>query len=170
MTDAPILPIDHPLMSEPSDPVTDFDGFIAELADEMFEVMDMAGGQGLAAVQIGVPLRLIVVDMPDAMGEQHRMALANPRIIARSDTMETREEGCLSLPDHELEVPRYTHIEVAFTHLTGEDDTLIAHGPLAVALQHEIDHTDGILFFDRVARLRRSRAAGYFAKPIPPQE
>ncbi|WP_121629720.1 peptide deformylase [Tropicibacter alexandrii] len=158
MTDDPILPIDHPILSEPSDPVTDFDGFIAELADEMFDVMEAAAGQGLAAVQIGVPLRLIVIDLPDAMGDVHRLTLANPRVVTRSDTMRIGDEGSLSLPGQEIAVARYTRIEVVFDDMTGCEDRLIADGPLAIGLQQLIDQTDGIRVFDRVARNRRAVA------------
>ena len=153
-----ILPFDHPILSEASDPVCEFDGFLADLADEMFFVMEEAGGQGLAAVQIGVPLRLIVVDLPNALGEDIRLSMANPRMTARSDTMRLSEEGSLSLPGHEVILPRYTHIEVRFTDIGGAPESLVADGPLAMGLQQLIDQTDGIRVFDRAAKHRRLEA------------
>ncbi len=153
MTDSPILALDHPLLAAPSEPVEAFDGRLADLSDEMFEILDAVQGAALTAVQIGEPVRLVTIDMPDASGERHRLTLVNPRISAQSDTMRTGREGSLSLPGTIIDVPRYTRVEVTYQTLDGVKSTLTADGPLATGLQHAVDHTDGILFHQR-AELR----------------
>ncbi|MFD2031420.1 peptide deformylase [Ancylobacter dichloromethanicus] len=160
----PILPIDHPLLSRPSEPVGVIDEAIRSLAHQMFTIMDHAQGAGLAAVQIGVPLRLVVIDMPDGTGQRHRLAMVNPSIISVSDEMIVGEEGCLSMPGYAIPVPRHIEIEVRYLDLGSEYHLLRATGRLAVCVQHEVDHTDGILFYDRVSRLRRQRARDHFRK------
>lgn len=164
MPEDPILPIDDPLLSKPSAPVEVIDGAIRQLAAQMFAIMDREQGAGLAAVQIGRPLRLVVIDMPDDTGRRHRMAMVNPRIAHRSAEVAVGEEGCLSIPGYAIPVPRHQAVEVCFQDLDGATHSLRATGPLAVCVQHEVDHTEGVLFFDRVSRLRRQRARDYFRK------
>jgi peptide deformylase len=164
MPDDPILPIDDPLLSRPSQPVEVIDAGIRSLAQEMFTIMDRAQGAGLAAVQIGVPLRLVVIDMPDSNGRRHRLAMANPAIVSFSGETVVGEEGCLSMPGYAIPVPRHMEIEVGYLDLDGGHHLLRATGRLAVCVQHEVDHTNGVLFFDRVSRLRRQRARDHFRK------
>lgn len=158
MIDDTILPIDHPLLETCSAVVTEFDGSLAELADDLFDVMDEEGGAGLAAIQVGCPHKLLVIDQVDASGTRHRYAMANAEITVRSDTLSTEDEACLSMPGYLIPVPRHNTIEVDYQTLEGEYDTLIADGPLAVCLQHSIDLTNGILFVDRVSKQRRTHA------------
>lgn len=164
MPEDPILPIDDPLLSKPSEPVEVIDASIRSLAQEMFTIMDREQGAGLAAVQIGTPLRLVVIDMPDSMEQRHRVAMVNPTIVNVSGEIVVGEEGCLSMPGYGIPVPRHTEVEVRYLDLDGEHHLLRATGRLAVCVQHEVDHTDGILFFDRVSRLRRQRARDHFRK------
>lgn len=164
MPDEPILPIDHPLLSMPSLTIEEIGEDIGKLSEEMFVIMDREHGAGLAAVQIGKPLRLIVLDMPDADGRRHRFAMVNPEVAAVSDEMIVGEEGCLSMPGYGIPVPRHREVEVHYRGLDGQLCRLLATGPLAVCVQHEVDHTNGVLFLDRVSRLRRQRARDYFRK------
>jgi peptide deformylase len=164
MPDEPILPIDHPLLSRPSEPIEKVDYRVRELAEVMFAVMDSARGAGLAAVQIGQPIRLIVMDIVDAEGVGHRKAMVNPAIVVRSECSVVRQEGCLSMPGYDIPVPRHEWVVVEFQDIDGRYRSLTATGPLAVCVQHEVDHTNGVLFYDRVSRLRRQRAREHFCK------
>ncbi|OHV82941.1 peptide deformylase [Rhizobium sp. LCM 4573] len=164
MPDDPILPIDDPLLSQPSRPVEAIDADIKQLASMMFTVMDREQGAGLAAVQIGVPLRLVVIDMPDSSEKWHRFAMVNPEIVERSKELVVGQEGCLSMPGYGIPVPRHKEVAVSYMDLEGERHLLHATGPLAICVQHEVDHVDGVLFFDRVSSLRRQRARDYFRK------
>lgn len=155
MIDPTLLPLDHPLLETVSEMVTEFDGRVAELADTLFDVLDYEGGAGVAAVQIGLPERVIAVSAPDARGYETRLALVNARIVARSEDLTTEHESCLSMQGYLIPVPRHDRIEVVFDTLEGEPDSLIADGPLAVCLQQAIDMTDGLLFLDRMATARR---------------
>lgn len=164
MPEAPILPIDDPLLKTASMPITVIDDDVRALADRMFMVMDRADGAGLAAVQIGVPKRLVVMDVRDADGTHHRMALVNPEILEASDETEANIEGCLSMPGYDIPVHRSARVRARYLDFDGNEHVVDATGALAVCFQHEIDHTNGVLFTDRVSRLRRERAKAYFAK------
>jgi len=164
MPEEPILPIDDPRLKEPSAPVEAFDDTLRALADRMFDIMDRAVGAGLAAIQIGVPLRLIVIDVNDDAGVRRRLALANPEIVYASRETRVGEEGCLSMPDYGIPVERSTRVRVRYSDLFGRERVIDGDGSLAVCLQHEVDHTNGIIFTDRVSALRRGRAEARFAK------
>lgn len=164
MPEESILPIDHPLLSRPSEVIEQVDEDVRELAAEMFRVMNRAHGAGLAAVQVGRLVRLVVVDGPDAEGTWHRLPLVNPRIVAASARIVVGEEGCLPLLDYLMPVPRHDRVEVASQDLDGREAQLVASGSLAVCVQHEVDHTDGVLFWGRVSRLRRQRAKQHVRK------
>ncbi len=164
MPDDPILPIDDPLLSQPSRLVEVIDADIRRIAEEMFAVMDREQGAGLAAVQIGKPLRLVVIDMPDSSEKRHRLAMVNPQIVTRSEETALGEEGCLSMPGYGIPILRHKEVAVRYLDLEGTSHVLHATGPLAVCVQHEVDHVEGVLFFDRVSRLRRQRARDHFRK------
>lgn len=164
MPEAPILPIDDPLLKTVSMPITAIDDDVRALADRMFAIMDRANGAGLAAVQIGAPKRLVVMDVRDGEGVHHRMALVNPEILEASDETEANVEGCLSMPGYDIPVSRSARVRARYLDLDGNEHVVNATGGLAVCFQHEIDHTNGVLFTDRVSRLRRERARTYFAK------
>ncbi|MEL6362325.1 MAG: peptide deformylase [Pseudomonadota bacterium] len=164
MPEEPILPIDHPLLAQPSTDVTVFDDDLRRTAEEMFSVMDRESGAGLASVQIGRPLRLVVMDVPDASGSRHRLAMANPRITKTSEETTSELEGCLSMPGYDIPVARHACVTAAFEDLDGHSQTVTASGVFAICIQHEVDHTNGVLFYDRVSRLRRQRAKSYFKK------
>ncbi len=164
MPDEPILPIDHYFLSRPSNAVEVIDDAVRALTEQMFEIMARDNGAGLAAVQIGQPRRVVTIDTEDASGKRHRLAMINPEISTRSDELVRGEEGCLSMPGYGIVVPRHKRVTVRFIDLDGKTRERDADGPLSVCVQHEVDHTNGILFYDRVSRLRRDRARSYFAK------
>ena len=138
-------------------PVTNFDGRLHQLIDDMRETLEQADGVGLAAPQVGVLKRVIVIDTHDEEeGEAPRpLFLVNPEIVARSEEKICHEEGCLSVPDQHAEVMRFAEVRVRYLDYHGEAREVAADGLLAIALQHEIDHLDGILYIDRISRLKR---------------
>ncbi|MBU6355446.1 MAG: peptide deformylase [Rhodospirillales bacterium] len=138
---------------------------VAELVPRMFAAMYRAPGIGLAAPQIGVSLRLVVMDLaPD--DQKQPMVMINPEITARSEELVSREEGCLSLPGQYAEVIRPGQISVAFEDEDGKQRTIDADGLLAACIQHEIDHLDGVLFVDHLSALKRNMILRKLAKDL----
>ena len=150
-----ILQAPHPVLKTKAKPVTRVDEALRRLAADMFETMYKAPGIGLAAPQVGVSERLIVLDVAD--GEERRpMMLVNPEIVWRSGERTTAEEGCLSLPGQFADVTRPAQVKVSYLSDNGEECQLEADGLLARCVQHEIDHLDGILFVDHLTALKRN--------------
>lgn len=138
------------------------DDEILDLIEDMFETMYKANGVGLAAVQIGILKRLIVISVPDFDNEEEekpdfKLALINPEIIWYSEDKEILEEGCLSFPEIRDDVARYKNIKVKYVDTNGEEQILEANGYIAKVLQHEIDHTNGITFIDRLESYQKRR-------------
>lgn len=161
-----ILPIDDPRLRQPSVPVTAMDDETRALAAHMFRVMDAARGAGLAAVQIGILKCLIVMDVEDASGLRHRVALANPEIVEASSAQVSGGEGCLSMPGVVQQVARAETVVARYIDLDGRAASVRADGMFAVCLQHEIDHTNGIVFTDRMSRLRRDQARRQYSRNL----
>jgi peptide deformylase len=152
----PIIIAPDRRLKETSVAVERVDDAIRALIDDMIETMYAAPGIGLAAVQVGVAKRIVVVD-PTREGEDSRLTrLVNPAIVRVSDELVVYEEGCLSFPDHFAEVARPAEVEVRYLDYDGELRTLEAEGVLATCVQHEIDHLDGKLFVDRLSVVKRS--------------
>ena len=146
-----------PRLKAMADPVSDFSDALSALADDMLETMYAAPGIGLAAPQVGVMKRLLVMDcVKDEDAEPEPMVLVNPRVIWTSDDRNTYEEGCLSIPDQYAEVERPAEVEVAWQDLSGADQSRKFDGLWATCVQHEIDHLDGKLFIDYLSSMRRS--------------
>lgn len=134
------------------------------LVEDMFETMYAAPGVGLAAVQVGVPRRLIVLDAAEE-GEEHRpLVMINPEILALGEEKRVYEEGCLSIPDVRVEIERPASVHVRFLDAEGRQQELKAEGLLATAIQHEIDHLDGRLIIDFLSRLKRDMIVRKFRK------
>ncbi len=157
MARLPIIVAPDPRLKQRSRPVAEVDDAVRRLADSLLETMYDAQGIGLAAPQVGILQRIIVVDLAGEDEAPAPLRLINPRIIAAADHVSVREEGCLSLPGHYAEVERPARARIACLDETGTPRVIAAEGMLATCIQHEIDHLDGILFVDRVSRLRRSR-------------
>ena len=152
-----ILVAPDPILKKPAAPLERVDAAARRLMDDMLETMHGANGIGLAAPQVGVLKRIIVVDVT-APREQppHPYRMANPEIVWRSDTVVAGEEGCLSLPDQFADVVRAERIRVRFLDHENEIRELEADGLLARCIQHEIDHLQGTLFVDHLSALKRN--------------
>ena len=147
-----------------SEPVKRVDGSVRALADDMFETMYAAPGIGLAAIQIGIPTRLVVMDLSKKDEAQAPQVFINPEITWRSEETATHEEGCLSIPDYYEEVERPQRIKVNYLDLDGKRHEIEVDGLFATCLQHEIDHTNGVLFIDYISKLKRDRIIKKFTK------
>jgi peptide deformylase len=147
-----------------SEPVKRVDAGIRALADDMFETMYDAPGIGLAAIQIGVAKRVVVMDLSKKDEARAPQVFINPDITWRSDETSTHEEGCLSIPDYYEEVERPQRVKVKYLDLDGEAHEIEADGLFATCLQHEVDHTNGVLFIDHISRLKRDRVIKKFTK------
>ena len=139
----------------PSESVVRVDGAVRQLLSDMLETMYAHEGIGLAAVQVGVHTRCIVVDVAQREGRREPMKLINPEIVEKSEAPSVFLEGCLSFPDQYSEVERPERVTVRYLDEQGAEKTLEAEGILATCLQHEIDHTNGIVFVDHISKLKR---------------
>jgi len=142
----PIVTIENPVLHQKAKRVKTIDGSIQKLVDDMIDTMRHVGGVGLAAPQVGVPLRVTVIRLP---GEEEVITLINPEIVKSSEEIEVTE-GCLSLPGYGGEIKRYSAVTVKALDRQGRAIRLKGEGLLAQALQHEIDHINGIVFVDRL--------------------
>ncbi|MGP1254199.1 MAG: peptide deformylase [Kiloniellales bacterium] len=156
MAKLPILTAPDPRLKQKATPVERVDDEVRRLMDDMLETMYAAPGIGLAAPQVGVLKRLIVVDVARDGEPPAPYQLANPELLWVSDEDAGYEEGCLSLPDHYGEVVRPATIRVRYLDRQNEIRELEANGILATCIQHEIDHLDGILFVDHMSALKRN--------------
>jgi peptide deformylase len=150
-----ILKYPHPVLAKKAEPVAEITDAIRELAAGMAEAMYANQGIGLAAPQVGASLRLIVIDLSGPDKREALMTLVNPVITAASGEQED-EEGCLSVRSYRTKVRRAANVTVTALDLAGQPLTIEADELLAVCLQHEIDHLDGVLFIDRISRLKRA--------------
>jgi peptide deformylase len=149
------------LVSKPVEKVT---VEVRKLADDMFETMYDAPGIGLAAIQIGVPQRLITMDLAKKEGPPSPRVFINPEILWSSEEKSSYEEGCLSIPEYYEEVERPAKVRVRFTDLDGKVHEEEAEGLFATCIQHEIDHLNGVLFVDYLSKLKRDRVLKKFTK------
>ena len=147
-----ILTYPDPVLKQPSQEVVSFDQKLGSLLDSMAETMYHAQGVGLAAPQVGELVRVTVIDVSDTRSELRDFV--NPRIISAQGSTSS-EEGCLSIPEYRDVIKRSTEVVVQACDRNGKPFELRAEGLLAICLQHEIDHLDGILFVDRLSRLKR---------------
>jgi len=152
-----IVKYPEPVLSQPGEPVTDFDAKLAKLAEDMFETMYAAQGIGLAAPQVAVSKRLTVIDLSQGKEPDKKIVLVNPEIIVR-EGRQYEEEGCLSIPEIREKVVRAAKVRVRAQDLKGKWFELDGDELLARAFQHEIDHLDGVLFIFRMSALKRDLA------------
>ena len=150
----PIVKYPDPVLARKADPVTEFNADLQKLVDDMFESMYAADGIGLAAPQIGVSKRLFIVDTSLGKDPAQKLALINPEIVS-TEGKQVEEEGCLSLPDIRDRVSRAFHVTMRAQNPKGEWFETDGDELLARAFLHENDHLDGVLFIDRVSRLKR---------------
>ena len=164
----PLLPIvtlpDEKTLREVSKPVALVDSHVRKLWDDMLETMYRAPGIGLAAIQVGVPQRLLVIDVSKDGEEKQPLFVANPEITWESEAKSEYEEGCLSIPEYYEMVTRPSEIKIRYLDRQGEPREMHATGLMATCLQHEIDHLNGVLFIDHISRLKRDRVIKKFQK------
>ena len=159
-----IIKLPDPRLRLVSKPVTDIDGEIRTLVAEMFETMYAAPGIGLAAIQVGVPQRVVTLDLAKKDDPKNPRVVINPEVVWSSEERGTYEEGCLSIPEIYEEVERPARVKVRFTDLDGAVHEIEANGLMATCLQHEIDHLNGVLFIDHLSKLKRDRIVKKFTK------
>ena len=152
----PILTAPDPALKKISQPVKQVDASIRKLMDDMLETMYHAPGIGLAAPQVGVLKRVIVLDLAREGEEPQPLRLANPEVVWVSDDDATYNEGCLSVPEHYADVVRPAACRVKYLDQDNKQQEIAAEGLLATCIQHEIDHLDGVLFIDHLTSLKRN--------------
>ena len=150
-----ILTEPNKLLRQISQPVERVGDAERELMNDMLETMYAANGIGLAAVQIGVPKRIIVMDLSKEENKKHPMYFVNPLIIKKNEEKTIYEEGCLSVPNQFAEIQRPSKCEVEYLDFNGDIQNLEAEGLLATCIQHEMDHLEGILFIDYLSKLKK---------------
>ncbi|AWM23351.1 peptide deformylase [Sinorhizobium fredii USDA 205] len=164
MTIKPLIILPDPILRQVSTPVETIDADIRRLADDMLETMYDAPGIGLAAIQIGVSKRLLVLDVSKEGEEKKPLVFINPKIVKSTEERSVYEEGCLSIPDYYAEVERPAGITVEYRDRDGKEQSVEADGLLATCLQHEIDHLNGVLFIDYISKLKRDMVIRKFTK------
>ena len=151
-----ILTEPNELLRQKSLPVDKVDAELQNLMNDMLDTMYAAPGIGLAAIQVGVPKRVIVLDIAPKDKPKNPMFFVNPEIIETSRNISTYEEGCLSVPNQFAELDRPKNCEIEYLDYYGQPKELRAEGMLATCIQHEIDHLEGILFIDYLSKLKKS--------------
>jgi len=152
----PIITAPDPRLEAVSTPVEAVTDEVRQQLDDMLETMYAAPGIGLAAIQVGIAKRMLVIDVSREGEDKQPLYIVNPEITWVSDDDQLYEEGCLSLPEQYAEVERPAEVKVSYLDRNGDKQELHADGLLAVCLQHEMDHLDGILFVDHLSALKRN--------------
>ncbi len=160
----PILTLPDPRLRIVSKPVESIDAEIQRLLDDMLETMYEAPGVGLAAIQVGAPKRIVVIDTAKQEEDRSPLFLINPEIIWASEELSTYNEGCLSVPEYYEDVQRPARVRLRHRDRKGELQEIDAEGLLATVIQHELDHLEGGLFIDHLSRLKRERVVKKFTK------
>lgn len=160
----PIIILPDRLLRAVSEPVARIDGDIRALVADMFETMYDAPGVGLAAIQVGVPKRVVTIDATRGDDEKNPIAMINPEITWFSEETVAHEEGCLSIPEYLDQVIRPDRVKVRFLDLDGKEQEIEADGLLARVVQHEVDHINGVLFIDHLSKLKRDRVIKKYTK------
>ena len=154
----PIVEVPDPRLRQISSPVKEVNKEVRALIKDMFETMYAAPGIGLAAIQVGVPKRVIVMDIARQDEPREPRYFVNPEILWASEETAPYEEGCLSVPEIYDEVERPSQVKIRYLNYNGEQVEEDAEGLFAVCIQHEMDHLEGVLFIDHLSRLKRERA------------
>ena len=164
MAEREIIKLPDPRLRLVSKPVQKVDDEIRTLVADMFETMYAAPGIGLAAIQLGVPRRVITLDLAKKEEPKKPQVVINPEVLWSSEERGTYEEGCLSIPEIYEDIERPAQVKVRYMDLDGKTHEVDANGLLATCLQHEIDHLNGVLLIDHMSRLKRDRIVKKFAK------
>ncbi|MER8365547.1 MULTISPECIES: peptide deformylase [unclassified Mesorhizobium] len=164
MSIKPLIILPDPVLRQVSKPVERVDGDLRKLAGDMLDTMYDAPGIGLAAIQVGEPLRMLVIDLAKEDETPAPHVFINPEILESSDQRSVYEEGCLSIPDYYAEVERPAAVRVKYLDRDGKLQEIEAEGLMATCLQHEIDHLNGVLFIDYISKLKRDMVVKKFKK------
>ena len=164
MSKMKIFEIPEPVLRQKAAKVDAVDALIRQTLSDMLETMYAGNGVGLAANQVGLLKRLVVIDCASDEEEPQPIKMVNPEIIAHSENKILHNEGCLSLPKEYADVERWETVTVRYWDENGTEQTREAEGLLAIAMQHEIDHLDGILFIDYLSKLKRDRLLTHLEK------
>ena len=164
MAKRPIILLPDPVLRLVAAPISTVDAEVRALADDMLETMYAAPGVGLAAPQVGVSRRVIVMDVSDDDEAKQPYVMINPQLVKVSDERNVHEEGCLSVPEVRTEIERPAKVTVRFLDRAGKQQELAAEGLLATCIQHEMDHLEGKLLIDYMSRLRREMVIKRFKK------
>ena len=164
MTIKPLIILPDPILRQVSSPLEQVDDSVRALSQDMLETMYDAPGIGLSAIQVGIPKRMLVIDLSKEDEEKAPQVFINPEIVQSSDERSVYEEGCLSIPDYYAEVERPAAITVRHLDREGKEQLTEADGLLATCLQHEIDHLNGVLFIDHISKLKREMVIRKFTK------
>jgi peptide deformylase len=164
MAPRPLIILPDPKLRLISAPLGQVDDALRKLMDDMLDTIHDAPGIGLAAIQIAEPARVVVLDLAKKDEPPQPQYFVNPEIVWSSDERSVYEEGCLSIPEYYEEVERPAKVRARFLDREGKRQEIVAEGLLATALQHEIDHLDGVLFIDYISKLKRDRVVKKFAK------
>ena len=160
----PILTFPDPILRKKAKPIERVDADLRRLMDDMLLTMYDAPGIGLAAPQIGILRRLIVMDPAKDEAPKTPVIMVNPEILERSEEMRVHDEGCLSIPDFTAEIERPAKTRVSFLDRAGKKQEIELNGIWSTLVQHEIDHLNGVLFIDYLSRLKRDRIVKKFTK------
>jgi peptide deformylase len=147
-----------------SKPIPRIDGEVRRLVEDMFETMYEAPGIGLAAIQLGIALRVVTMDLSKKQAEATPRTFVNPEIVWWSEEKSIYEEGCLSIPDVHEDVERPARVKLRYLDLEGRPHEEDAEGLFATCIQHEVDHLNGVLFIDHISKLKRDRIVKKFTK------
>ncbi len=164
MTIKTLIILPDPVLRQTSKPIETVDERVKRLADDMLETMYDAPGIGLAAIQVGEPLRMLVIDVAKEGEDKTPRIFLNPEILGHSEERNVYEEGCLSIPDYYAEVERPATVTVRYLGLDDKLHEETADGILATCLQHEIDHLNGVLFIDHISKLKKNMVVKKFIK------
>jgi peptide deformylase len=159
-----ILTVPDPFLKQVSRPADAVDDDLRALMDDMLETMYEAPGIGLAAIQVGVPLRVIVMDLSGQDEDKAPRHFVNPEITWKSEELFIYEEGCLSVPEIYDDIERPARVRLTYLNYAGQRIEEEAEGLYAVCIQHELDHLEGVLFIDKLSRLKRDRAVAKVKK------
>jgi len=164
MATLPIIKLPDPILREKSLPVETIDAETRKFLRDMLETMYAAPGIGLAAPQVGVLRRMIVIDAAKDEAPRNPMMLINPEILSSGETLRLHEEGCLSIPEMYAEIERPALVRVKYTNVDGQQVEEDFTDLMATVVQHEVDHLNGVLFVDRLSRLKRDLLIKKFLK------
>ncbi len=156
MTVRRIITVPDPILRKKSESVNDIDKDIKKLMNDMLETMYDAPGIGLAAIQIGIPKRIVVIDVSKEPNKKEPIYFVNPQITWKSDVKVSYEEGCLSIPNQFAKIERPEKCNIKYLDYHGAEKEIKAEGLLATCIQHEIDHLNGILFIDYLSKLKKN--------------